>query len=101
MIYRGTTPTIKIHIQNDTFQVSELTDCCIAIENDSGRHLQLFTNCTLDDTDNTVSVKLTHDQTMEFEPGFLEVQFTATLNGDEMCSEILRTEIGDNKRLRG
>ena len=97
MIYRGTTPTIRLHINNaDDMDLTQLQNCEIAIVNDSGRNLKTFTDCTIDDINKTVSTKLTVEDTLGFEVGYLLVQLTATLNGDDLGSPILRTEIGQN-----
>ena len=100
MIYRGTTPTIRLHINNTTFNVSDLTERCITIVNDSGRNKKIFNDCVADDTTQTISVTLSHDDTLGFEPGYLLVQLTANLGNEEMASPILRTEIGDNLKER-
>lgn len=98
MIYRGTTPTIRLHILNADYDLNSLTDVAITMCNDSGRNLKSFTNCTIDNEEKKISVRLSHDESLEFETGYLLVQLTATLNGEEMGSPILRTEVGQNLR---
>ena len=101
MLYRGTTPTIRLHINNaESYDLNTLQNCEIAIVNDSGRNLKTFTDVQIDDENKKIFVRLSHEDTLSFEPGYLLVQFTATLNGDELASPILRTEMGDNLKFR-
>lgn len=99
MLYRGTTPTIRLHVKNADFDISQLNPCEITMVNDSGRNLKTFSNCEKDNENKIISVKLSHDDTLSFEPGTLLIQLTATLNGEELGSPILRTEIGKNLKF--
>ena len=105
MIYRGTTPTITLRIKNaDVIDFENLTNPHITILNDSGRNKKIFTNCVKDDVNKTISVRLTYDDTMSFEPGYLLVQLSADLNIDNVVdtyrSPTLRMEIGENQEER-
>lgn len=101
MIYRGTTPTITLNITNaDVIDFDNLINPHITIQNDSGRNKKIFTTCVKDDVKKTISVRLTYDDTMSFEKGYLLVQLSADLTvntvTDKYRSPILRMEIGDN-----
>ena len=105
MIYRGTTPTITLHINNaDVIDFDNLINPRIAILNDSGRNKKIFTDCVKDNDKKTISTRLTYDDTMSFEPGYLLVQLAADLNNDSVVdtyrSPTLRMEIGENQEER-
>ena len=95
MLYRGTTPSIVLHINNTGFNLSEITVCHVIVCNDSGRNKKIFTDCVIDDQAKTVTVNLTHDDTIQFEKGYLLVQMRAKVGDVEMASPIMRTQIGD------
>lgn len=97
MIYRGTTPTIVLRLTNtDVISFDDLFDCKLTIENDSGRNKKIFTNCVKDPVEKTISTKLTYDDTIGFEKGWLLLQLAAKLPvDDEFVSPIFRMEIGD------
>ena len=101
MLYRGTTPTISLHINNaESYDLNSLQNPEITIVNDSGRNLKTFTDIQINDAEKRVYVRLSHDDTLSFEAGYLLIQFTATLNEEELASPILRTEMGDNLKYR-
>lgn len=97
MIYRGTTPTINLRLTNvEAINFDDLYDCELTIVNDSGRNKKIFTNCEKDPVEKTISVKLSYEDTMSFEKGYLLVQLCAKLPVDDILrSPILRMEIGD------
>ena len=96
MIYRGTTPTIRLRITNAEYDISQLNPCEIMMVNDSGRNLKIFSDCVKDNENKIISVRLSHDDTLDFEEGTLLVQLWAVLNGEEMCSPVLTTQVGKN-----
>ncbi len=101
MLYRGTTPTISLHINNaESYDLNSLQNPEITVVNDSGRNLKTFTDIQIDDQNKKISTKLSHDDTLAFEPGYLLIQLTASLNNDELASPILRTEMGDNLKYK-
>ena len=102
MIFKGTTPTITLNITNaDDIDFANITNPRITIQNDSGRNKKIFTNCTIDQNKKTISTKLSYDDTMSFEVGYLLVQLAADITVEENVidkyrSPILRMEMGDD-----
>lgn len=102
MIFRGTTPTITLNITNaDDIDFANITNPRITILNDSGRNKKTFIDCSIDTVKKTISTKLSYDDTMSFEVGYLLVQLAADITVEENVvdkyrSPVLRMQIGED-----
>ena len=95
-IYRSTTPTIVLHINDEDFDMNSIDICHIAIENDSGRNKKVYENTTINIEDRTISLELTQEDTLSYEPGYINLQLKIkTTDGSVYASKILHTTIND------
>lgn len=95
-LYRSTTPTIILHIKDDDFDMNSISICHITIENDSGRNKKVYENAAINIEDRTISLELTQEDTLAYEPGYINLQLKIkTIDGNVYASRILHTTIND------
>lgn len=91
-MYRVTTPTIVIQIDDDTFDMSSIDICHIAIANNSGRNLKIFNPTDIDTVKRIIYLDLSQEDTKLYETGDIDIQLKIKLNnGKVVPSEIMRT----------
>ena len=91
-IYRGTTPTIILKIDNDDFDMTDIVVCHVTIQNDNGRNKKVFDNPTIDVENKTISIELTQQDTLAYETGNINLQIKVKLQGGRVvASPILVT----------
>lgn len=93
---RSTTPTIRLHIKNENFNMDDIDICHITIENDSGRNRKIFEEPVIDKDEKIISVTLSQVDTSDFETGKLLIQVKIKLAGDTVvASHIIETTLHD------
>lgn len=91
-IYRVTTPTIVIEIENEDFDMSLIDICHVTIQNHSGRNKKIFNATNFDVENRIIYLELTQEETKEYETGNIEIQLKIKLqNGKVIPSEIITT----------
>ena len=93
-LYRGTTPTIILHIKDEDFDLSTITECHLTIENDSGRNKKTFVvdNSDIDPVEKTITITLSQQDTSSFEEGVIVLQLKVKLNDNTVvASKIIST----------
>lgn len=92
---RGTTPTFKLTITDNTVDLTQASNVYATFEQ-RGKVLTK-TGADLTVAAREVDVYLTQAETLGFYRGPLEIQLNWTYSGGERaCSEIIRISIGDN-----
>lgn len=71
---RGTTPVVTIQIEDEDYDMTQIDECHVAIQNNSGRNLKIFTDCDLDDVNKTISFMLSQEDTLNYEKGYIDLQ---------------------------
>ena len=93
-MYRSTTPTIRLHVKNEDFDMSLITECHLTIENDSGRNKKIFEDPEVDIENKIISQTLTQDESKSFEVGTILLQLKVKLNDESVvASRIVRTTL--------
>ena len=93
-LYRSTTPTIIMKINDEEFDMTEIEVCHLTIENDSGRNRKIFPNPEISLEDRTIIQTLTQDEMNSFETGTLYLQLKIRLiNGTVIASKIVSTTL--------
>ena len=78
--FRGSTPTLIFTIEEEDFDLEDVAICHVAIETDNCKKQKIFENPTIDLVDKTVSLTLTQQDTLFWEPGNLNAQLKFKLN---------------------
>ncbi|MBP5597504.1 MAG: hypothetical protein J6Y02_19185 [Pseudobutyrivibrio sp.] len=95
MIFRGTTPTIMLKINNQDFNAADISVCHITIENESGRNQKIFP-ASIDTETKILSAELTQEDTLSFEKGYIYIQAKIKLNNDRVIThDKLRVQLKD------
>ena len=90
--YRYTTPTVILKVNDQDFDMTQISLCHVTLENDSGRNKKTFTDCQIDDEFKTISFTMSQEDTASFEIGTLLLQVRLKLlNGSVLASPIIRT----------
>lgn len=93
-LYRSTTPKLILHIKDPEFDMESIDQAHITIENDSGRNKKIFTETAINIEDRTISIEMTQEDTLSFEPGCLNVQLKIrTTDGLVLASKIITSSI--------
>ena len=93
-MYRSTTPTLVLRVKNDDFDMGKIETCHVTLKSESNGHELLITNPDIDEDEQTISVTLTQEQTLEFELGSIKIQVKLMLdNGTVIASHVVRTSM--------
>lgn len=95
MIFRGTTPTIRLKIDNQDFDMSLISIAHITIENESGRNKKIF-EAQIDAENKILYCELTQADTLAYEKGIIKIQAKIKLNNDTVIShDEIRVQLKD------
>ena len=93
-LYRGTTPTIILHVTNEDFNMANISECHVTIQNDNGRNKKVFENPIIDVEEKTISVPLTQEDTLSYEYGNINIQVKVKLTiGSVIASPVITTNM--------
>ena len=93
-LYRGTTPTIILHVTNEDFNMANISECHVTIQNDNGTNKKVFENPTIDAEEKTITVPLTQEDTLSFKYGNINIQARVKLiSGSVIASPIITTNM--------
>ena len=93
-LYRGTTPTIILHVTNEDFNMENISECHVTIQNDNGTNKKVFENPTIDVEEKTISVPLSQEDTFSFKYGNINIQARVKLiSGSVIASPIITTNM--------
>lgn len=94
-IYRGTTPTIMVHLRNIDFDMSDIEKCQVTLEDDRGRNQKVFNDPTIDEENKTISIELSQADTLSYDYGMLNLQIRIKLeNGRVVPTKIYSLKMG-------
>ena len=71
---RGTTPTVVIQVEDEDYDMTLIDVCHVTIQNDSGRNQKIFSDCSLDNENKTISFVLSQEDTLNYEKGMINLQ---------------------------
>lgn len=92
---RGTTPAVVIKINDSDFDMDQIDICRVTIENESGRNKKVFSDCSFDNINKTITFVMSQEDTLAYETGYLLLQVRIkTTNGSVVASPILRLTLG-------
>lgn len=92
---RGTTPTFKLSLDDETVDLTAATTVYVTFEQRGNTLTKTGADLTVTETE--VDVYLTQAETLSFYRGPLEIQLNWVYSGGERaCSNIIRISIGDN-----
>lgn len=95
MLYQSTTPTIRLHIKNEDFDMTTIDACHLTIENDSGRNKLVFKTPDIDTENKIISQTLTQEETLALETGCILLQLKVKCGDTVIASRIIRTTLND------
>lgn len=95
MLYQSTTPTIRLHIKNEDFDMTTIDICHLTIENDSGRNKLVFKSPDIDTKNKIISQTLTQEETLALETGCILLQLKVKCEDTVIASRIIRTTLND------
>ena len=84
-IYRGTTPTITVHLRNIDFDMSDIAIAQVTLEDDRGRNQKVFDNPTIDQENKNISIELSQADTLSYDYGMLNLQIRIKLNSGRVA----------------
>ena len=91
-LYRSTTPTIKLRIQNEDFDMTKIDICHVTIQQANGKNQKIFEHPDIDEYNKVVSVDLSQQDTLDYEYGNINIQMKIKLkNGKVITHPILTT----------
>lgn len=100
---RGTTPTFKLLINDETLDLTQASGVYASFEQGTTEILKtgndLTISCTHGDTGNVneVDVFLSQSETLSFKVGEILCQLNWTYaNGERACTNIIRIKVGNN-----
>ena len=85
VIYRGTTPTIMVHLRNIDFEMTEIVKCQVTLEDDRGRNQKVFDSPTIDNEHKTISIELSQADTLSYDYGMLNLQIRIKLQSGRVA----------------
>lgn len=92
LAFRSTTPTVVLKVNDENFDMTQISICHVTIENDSGRNKKIFSDCQLDNEYKTISFTMSQEDTLSYESGTLLLQVKIKLVNDSvLASPIIRT----------
>ena len=99
MIIRGTTPTLTFNVKNEQLDLTDIAELWITFKSKPGVRLveknYTLEDVTVDDTEKTITLNLSQDDTLSFADNNMLVQIRLKLNsGLAYASEIIDTDIG-------
>lgn len=84
-IYRGTTPTITVHLTNIDFDMSNIAKCQVTLEDDRGNNQKVFNNPEIDQANKNISIELSQADTLSYNYGMLNLQIRIKLNSGRVA----------------
>lgn len=99
MIIRGTTPTLTFHIKNPTLDLDQIAEIWVTFRTKTGVNLKEKTythdDVLIDNTDRTITLNLTQEDTLNFTDRYMVVQLRVRFNDDvAYASSIMDVDIG-------
>ena len=74
IVFRGTTPIIRLHIKNKNFDMETIDVCHVTIQNDNGKNKKVFQNPEIDVENKMINVALSQQDTLDYEYGKINIQ---------------------------
>lgn len=85
VIYRGTTPTIMVHLRNIDFDMNDIIKCQVTLEDDRGKNQKVFNDPVIDATNKTISIELSQTDTLSYDYGIINMQIRVKLKGGRVA----------------
>ena len=96
MIFRGTDFIAVLQIDDPDFDMTTIEKCHVTIENDSHRNQKVFTDCSFDNINKTISFPMSQEDTYSYEDGYILLQVRLKLtDGHVLTHDIIRTTMGE------
>ena len=95
--FRGSTPTLIFTIDEEDFDLNDVSVCHVTIETDCGKNQKIFEHPVIDTEAKTITLTLSQHDTLFWQPGNLNVQlkFRLTNGTTTVYSDII---VVQNKR---
>lgn len=98
-IIRGTTPTLTFHVKNEQLDLNEIAQIWVTFRTKLGIEIKEKTydidELVIDDTERTITLNLTQEDTLEFTDMIMLIQLRVRFNNDmAYASSMFEVQIG-------
>lgn len=95
-MFRSTTPTVRLNIKNQDFDMSLIRVCHVTLESENKINKLIVENPIIDSENRRIQFRLTQEQTLKFNVGNIKIQAKMKLtNGSVISSQIVRTSMNE------
>lgn len=95
-MFRSTTPTVRLNVKNQDFDMSQIRVCHVTMESESKLNKLIIENPIIDEEHRRIQFRLTQEQTLSFNVGNIKIQVKIKLtNGSVISSQIVRTSMNE------